>query len=361
MAPDGAVAYIGRRQEDVWSLAAAIVAAKSEGDETVADRAFGRMKREYPLTARGLPIVPRHAPGAFSPRGVDGKPMTFNGLAIYLLNVAADAVLAHGAGRSSPLPADRQGGGFVDDGQNGFATVRHGDIWFAVHRRRLPPDVRNDFGLVAAKWRSPAGVWVDILRPRPMRFDAGETAGPVIERAGQLLFPYGDSIARRRGGVVEVRGRIGADPATFRYKPVARGVQLTMTAQPGDVVVYTAYAPTGGAQVHHGALSYPTGVVKARPRPDSVRLEQGFASCCDPRMTAARLRVRARGNGMVTFTVSAHGTRRPAATARTAAPDKGNPRWWLGPLAAIAAVVLAATARRRNVVRRRRRPGRTRV
>jgi hypothetical protein len=362
MAPDGTVAYIGRRQEDLWSLAAAVAAAEMRGDAPVADRAFARIKERYPLTQRGLPIVPRAGRGAFSPRGVDGRPMTFNGLSIYLLNLAADSAPAKAPPRGRPLRADREGGSFVDDAENGFATIRHGDVWFAVHRRRVPPDLRNDFGLMAAKWRSPDGVWVDILRPRPMRFDAGETAGPVIERAGQRLFPYGSSISRRRGDVVEVRGGIGSDAATFRYSPVPRGVQMSVKAQPGDVVVYTAYAPTGETRVRRGVVSYPSGVVKARPRPDGVRLEQGFASCCDIRMVAARMRVRARGNGVVTFTVLAHGTRRPApAAAGTSPPSDGNPQWWLGPLAAVAAVLLAATARRRNVVRRRRRSRRTRV
>lgn len=361
MAPDGTVAYIGRRQEDLWSLAAAVAAAEMQGDEPPADRAFARIEHRYPLTGRGLPIVPRSGRGAFSPRGVDGKPMTFNGLAIYLLNVAADSAPAIAPHGGRPLRADRDGTGFVDDAENGFATVRHGNVWFAVHRRRLPPDLRNDFGLVAAKWRSAGGLWIDILRPRPMRFDAGETAGPVIERGGQVLFPYGDSIALRRGGVAEVRGRIGSDPATFRYTPLVRGVQLTMKAQPGDVVVYTAFGPTGETRVRHGTVSYASGVVTARPRPDAIRLDPGFASCCDVRMVAARMRVRARGNGIVTFRILAHGTRRPPPAPRAAAPSNGSPHWWLGPLAAVAAVVLAATARRRNVVRRRRRPWRTRV
>jgi hypothetical protein len=337
MAPDGTVAYIGRRQEDLWSLAAAM----ASGDRTVAGRAFARIKAAYPLTGRGLPIVPRHGPGAFAQRGVDGKPMTFNGLAIYLLNLAADTPLGGGG----PLRSDR-GGAFVANTQNGFASVRHGDIWYAVHRRRMPPDLRNDFGLMALKWRGPKGVWQDILRPRPMRFDAGETAGPVVERAGQRLLPSGDSIAAGRGGTVVVKGHVGLQPATFRYVPTPRGVRITMRTQPGDVVAYTVYGPAGATKVRRGAVSYPTGVVKASPRPASVRLEGGFASCCDARMVAARMRVRARGNGIVSFTVAAHGTRRPVPVSTLNPTSSGGATWWIGPLAAIAAVLLAATVRR---------------
>lgn len=357
MAPDGTVAYIGRRQEDVWSLAAAAAAAEMAGEQAVADRALARIEDGYPLTARGLPIVPRRGRDAFSPRGVDGKPMTFDGLAIYLLNVAADAAPAR-PGRARALPADRQGA-FVDDSQNGFAAVRHGAVWFAVHRRRLPPDLRNDFGLVAAKWRSPSGVWVDLLRPRPMRFDAGETAGPVIERAGQRFFPYGDSMVVGRGGRVLVRGRVGVQPASFAYSPIRRGVRMTFHAQPGDVVAYTAYVPSGQTTVHRGTVSYPGGAVRARPRPASVRLEGGFASCCDAHMAAARMRMHAGRSGVVTVTVAAPGVRRTA-PAPVAAPRRHHRSAWLGPLAALAAVLLAATARRRSAAGRRRRPRRPR-
>ncbi len=346
MAPDGTVAYIGRRQEDLWSLAAAM----ATGDRAVASRAFARIQAEYPLTSRGLPIVPRRGAGAFSPRGVDGKPMTFNGLAIFLLNLAADTPQRGGGA----LRSDRNGA-FVDNAQNGFAAVRHDDVWFAVHRRRLPPDLRNDFGLVAARWRSSNGAWHDILRPRPMRFDAGETAGPVVERAGQRLLPAGDSIAVGRGGAVTVNGRVGLQPATFHYTPTRRGVRMSMRTQPGDVVAYTVYGPAGTTHVRRGAVSYPTGVVKASPRPASVRIEHGFASCCDVRMVAARMRVRARGNGTVSFVVSAHGTRRPAPAAAATSSGGGGSHWWIGPLAALVAVLLAATVRRDSTYRRRRR------
>jgi hypothetical protein len=102
-------------------------------------------------------------------------------------------------------------------------------------------------------------------------------------------------------------------------------------------------------------VSYPTGVVKARPRPASVRRERGFASCCDARMVAARMRVQAPASGVVTFTVSAHGTRRPAPATATGSSGGASAAWWIGPLAALAAVLLAATVRRDSTYRRRRR------
>jgi hypothetical protein len=86
-----------------------------------------------------------------------------------------------------------------------------------------------------------------------------------------------------------------------------------------------------------------------------VGVERGFASCCDARMVAARMRVRARGNGTVSFTVSSHGTRRPAPAAAATTGDDSGRVWWIGPLVALAAVLLAATVRRDSTYRRRRR------
>jgi hypothetical protein len=217
MAPDGTVAYIGKRQETLWSLAAAIAAAEialahagpehPERYRAVADRALARMRARYPLTPRGLPIVPRDDRGAFAAEGVDGDPMTFNGLSLFLLNLAADAA-PEAPQQPGVLPADADGE-FVDRAQNGFAAVRRGDVWFAVHARDRPRDVRNDFGFMAAKWRAPSGGWLDVLAPRPMRFDDAETAGPVVEREGRRLVPAGGPIAVREDGVVEVDGTLG--------------------------------------------------------------------------------------------------------------------------------------------------------
>jgi hypothetical protein len=366
MAPDGAVAYIGKRQESVWSLAATVASAEiairaGDADDgareryrAASDRALARIRARYPLTSRGLPIVPRSGPDAFSPDGVDGDPMTFNGLALLLLDLAADAA-PEDAGDAAALPADADGA-FVDRAQNEFAAVRHGDVWFAVHGQDRPRDVRNDFGLVAAKWRAPSGGWVDVLRPRPMRFDDGETAGPVVERGGRRLVPTGGPIAVRGGGRVEVAGSLGGEPATFTFFPAARGVRIAMPARAGDVVTYSAYLPAAEARVgaDGAAVSDRDAAVTATPPPASVRLDDGFSSCCDVRLVAARIRVPVRADGTVSFTVAARADARwPAPIGASA--DGGTTRWWIAALALLAASALGLALRRRAVVRRRRR------
>jgi hypothetical protein len=364
MAPDGTVAYIGKRQEGIWSLAGAIAAAEiavraaDAGDgeralyRAVSDRALARLRALYPLTPRGLPIVPRSGPDAFSPDGVDGDPMTFNGLALFLLNLAADG--AEG-GDTAALPADSDGA-FVDRTQNGFAAVRHGDVWFAVHRRHPPRDVRNDFGLVAAKWRAPSGGWVDVLPPRPMRFDVAESAGPVVERDGRRLVPLEGALAVGSEGEVTVRAALGGEPATYRFTPLARGVRISLPARAGDVVIYTAYLPADEARVDGEAVASRDTVVSASPAPSSIELDDGFASCCDPRMVAARIRVPVRADGTASFTVAARaGARAPAPLGAPAGGADGGSPWWLVAALALVAVAVGLVLRRRAVVRPRRR------
>ncbi len=372
MAPDGTVSYIGKRQESLWSLAATVAAAElalagaDAGNaarsryRAAADRALARIRARYPLTPRGLPIVPRDGADAFSTAGVDGDPMTFNGLALFLLNLAADAAPEDEGGDAPALPADGDGA-FVERAQNGFAAVRRGNVWFAVHRRDPPRDLRNDFGLVAAKWRAPSGGWIDVVRPRPMAFDDTETAGPVVERDGRRVTPVGESIALEDGGAVVVRGLLGEEPTAFRFTPAGRGVRMTFWARAGDVVTYTAYLPADEAEVAGAAVSDRGATVSASPRPASIALYRGFASCCDARMVAARMRIPVRADGTVTITTAARADARAPAPIGPAASG-GGPSWWAAALAvvALAGLTLGVLARRRTIARRVRRRRRTR-
>ena len=328
MAPDGSMAYIGRRQEVSWALAATMAATQVDAP-AAADRAFRRLEERYPITPKGQPIVPRTDDEMFYPRGFDGRQMPFNGLTLYLLNVAAD-MAPEVEPDLPPLPADGDGA-FVEPKQLGFAAVRHGDVWFAVHRRADPPDLRNDFGLVAAKWHSASGDWVDIVRPRPYEIDRKETAGPVVERDGRRIRAGGGPISLRAAGGVRVGGQIPVD-----FTPTERGVRIAVEAKAGDKVTYTQYLPIG---------SKPEPYVRATPAP-AIKEELGFTSCCDVRMVAARLEVQARQDGPVVYDVG------PLPGAEPSAPDGARsdgdgPPWWPWAVGLVIAVALAALLYRR--------------
>lgn len=374
MGPDGSLAYMGRRQEQSWALAAAAAGGEigarllrsrrgpASALHSVANRAFARLVRLHGVTPAGIRIVPRRGRRAHSKRGIDVSTIAFNGLTVYFLNLAADAAAASRSSSSAALTADRNGA-FLDPAQAGLAAVRRGNVWYAVHRRRTSLDARYDFGLLALKLRGRRGAWRDLLRPRPK---GGQTAGPVIfEREGVRLLPYGDTISLGKGGSVIVRGRFEpgnevrrarsdafrfARPATWRFAPLARGAKVSFRARRGDRVVLTTYLPAGQAHTDGASVWDSTSRATTRPRPARIRWRRGFASCCDVRLVAADMIVRPRRSGVVTYTLSAKANARPARSRSERETD--GERGWLLAAPAGAAVLLALALTRRRLRRR---------
>lgn len=371
MAPDGDVAYIGRRQQQGWALASSMLAAATArrlgglGDasslEAVADRAFTRLRRVNRFGPGGLGAVPREltrAGGGY--RGVDANQIVSSSLVIFLLNLAADEEERAGEGHAGALPADSDGS-FLDRSQAGFAAVRRGDVWFAVHRRPHGADRRYDFGLVALKQRVPGGGWRDLLRPRPLtRGLTADSAGPVIVGAGRRWLPWGERIAVAGGGVVVVRGGWRAQDGTwlrrgvtFRFAPVAGGVALTFPLRRGDKVRLTTFLPRAGAGRSGRTVFDDVSVASLSLAPDSVRMKPGFASCCDADLVAATMQVQARRDGPLSYTVRARAAER-AATGGGGEAGGGLPAWVVAALA-LAAVAAVIVLLRVWTLRRRRR------
>jgi MYXO-CTERM domain-containing protein len=246
--------------------------------------------------------------------------MVFNGLALYLLNVAADQPAAHSP-QPAGLPSDRDSV-FVDRGQARFAAVRRGDVWFAVHARRDPPDLRYDSGLIAGKWRSPSGRWVDFVAPRPFVLDAGETAGPVILRGSRTLHPAEGPISVARGGTVTA--------GSVRFRPESRGVTVSLSARRGDTVAYTTYGPA--------ATSSPPGRTRV--------VRKHLASCCALDLTERRISVPVRRSATVSFRL---GVAAPAP--RHASSSGGGSLWWTVPAVVALALAAFALSRRRRPIK----------
>src|SRR3954454_18221863 len=264
IAPDGDVAYLGRRQEQAWALASAIYAAAVASGEpgfdagvmrAVEDRAFARLVSVNRFGPGGLGAVPRDLSRARDYHGIDANSVVPAALTVFLLNLASDAAASSGGAAAGQLPADADGS-FLEPEKTGFAAVRHGDLWYAIHRRVITYDRRYDFGLVALKQRDASGRWHDVLRPRPnTRGPSWDSAGPVIERDGVLYLPYGDSIAVGAGGSVVVRGGYRSEDGvwlrqgvTFRFRPVTGGVAMSFPLLAGDVARVATYVPAGAGR-----------------------------------------------------------------------------------------------------------------
>jgi hypothetical protein len=256
MAPDGDVAYIGRGQGQVWTVAASLDAlciAAAQSPSPVwrgrflagAALAAQRLRAVYPVAGWGFPLVPRLAleSAAEAPNylGIDGYANTvqYNGLALWALSDAARTLAHVPGGSAQPVPSQTDGV-FLDPLQARFATVTRGGLWFAVHGTDSNTgDARYGFGLIAAEMRTPSG-WMPALPPRPLT--SAPTAGGLAMRdGGRLLYPIGSSMTASPGGEVAVRGGWGPrrpqlDPGTvwtFRPTPRGDGVSLSFQARAG--------------------------------------------------------------------------------------------------------------------------------
>jgi hypothetical protein len=257
--------------------------------------------------------VPRKLAAGDSFRGLDANATTPVALTIFLLNLASDQAEATGFAKPRALPADAQGA-FIEPDKMAFAAVRHGDLWYVVHRNRVGYDRRYDFGLVALKQRDAQGRWHDIMRPRPdTRGHTHDSAGPVLDVGGRRYLAHGTSIELRAGGVVLVHGGFQSQDGkflrrgvTFTFAPVRGGVRMSFPLRAGDDARLTAYMPDGqvrrrGATVYD---SHSSAVVS--PAPTRFRfLARGLASCCDKSLIEASALFRAPADRTYTYTVRA--------------------------------------------------------
>jgi hypothetical protein len=336
MAPDGDVAYLGRRQEQAWALSSAIYAAvvgqqmrgtsarDAGGLRTVADRAFARLLTVNGNGPGGIGAVPRKMLPGMSFHGLDANAVTPVALTIFMLNLASDQAAAGGLATPRPLPADSDGA-FLERTHMAFAAVRHGDLWYVVHRNRITYDRRYDFGLVALKQRDANGRWHDVMRPRPnTRGHTQDSAGPVIERGTKVRFlPHGTSIEVRAGGVVLVHGGFQTQErqwlrrgVTFRFAPVQEGVRMTFPLRAGDNARVTDFVPDGQARRAGNTIYDDHSSAVVSPAPTRFRfLARGLGSCCDASLIEAMALLHAPRDQTYTYTVRAANGPPPGAAA----------------------------------------------
>ena len=342
MAPDGDVAWLGRRQQEAWAAASAVTAGiagarvvririgERDSLRTMARDALIRLVTHHPISANGLANTPRTFtdPAPDFSRGVQSDPINSNGLAVFLLNLAADRA---GTYSTSSIPMDFDGHMIVPD-QSGFASVRHAGVWYAVRRLARRTDLRSEFGLLAVKVRRGDG-WQDLLEPRPVSghgtLTGGSTIGPVIVRGGRRYRPLGLRFRPGAAGAMTVVTQFSAGSRRFtvpvRYTPVPDGVSVGLATRPSDIVEFTSFHPTAELQFFPDGVGDKSAKI-AVPRLEGVTRREGFVSCCEPQLTAVTLRVLPDAGNWVSYRVS-------AAASQVAAIDASAMR---SPVAALA-------------------------
>ena len=327
LGPDGDIAYIGRRQEQSWALAAAVAAAQAglaglnPGAApagrwaALATRGFDRLIRVHGIGSWGIRVAPREdlSPSNYT-RGIDVQNVNYNGLTAFLLDLAADVAPA-AQPQPASLVADRDDGWFLDPVDGRFATVRTGNLWYVVHGHRGTSDARYDFGTMVLKKRE-NGTWTDILHPRPMTVSGTKSAGPAIEVHGRRWLPSPGRLKIVHGGGVDVSGGFVQDrdrshslgrKVTFHFRTVHDdGVRMSFRALRGDVVKLTTFLPASEERREPGtAVGDRRSIATMTPKPDKLTIDHGFSSCCDLDLVAATLQVKMRRSGAVGYTLRA--------------------------------------------------------
>jgi hypothetical protein len=298
--PDGDVSYMGRGQGQVWTMASAAAACALAmrllaGERPLASRCEGLLDTELRALAvrrrlggTGIATVPRLS----WTRGVDryANPTDYDGLCVYALNLAADAV----AGLADPgelaPPGAVEGERFVDSGGSGLATADRGGLWFAVHRRSASPrDSRWGFGLMALE-RLRAGVWRSALTGRPLGPGA---QGPLLVVGRHVYAPRGRSIRVEPGAIVIrggwYEGRRLVRPASFRYEATSRGVLLRVPVARGEKLIVREWTLPGAP----GTLSVLAPLDRQAASRVSLRLGNADSDSLD--QISHSVRVRRRG------------------------------------------------------------------
>jgi hypothetical protein len=271
LAPDGNVAYIGRGQGQVWTVAATVdalsIAAASTASSMWRGRylagvelALSRLRTVYPLNAWGFPLVPRLAqrePGQTQNYlGIDGyaNAVEYNGLSLWALRNAAQTLTSTPAAPAQAVPSTTNGV-FLDPSHTQFTAVTRGNLWFVIHGTDSDPaDARYDFGLVAAELRTTQG-WRAAL-PYPPLTSSATTGGPALLVGGQTLRAVASKMTTTAEGEVSIHGGWAwnysrnptVDPGTvWTYRPTSAddGIALSFRARPGHTYQFQVWYQAG--------------------------------------------------------------------------------------------------------------------
>lgn len=325
-APDGDMGYFGRSLEQSWAysgLAAGNEAAANQPGTSatdaaryrvVSDRALARLRDVYGSGPKGWWILPALREQPTQLFGIDRYigAVAFSGLTLVTLNWALDEMERNDTRAVASVPTDRNFAVALGQGDGRFATVRQGDVWFAVRRKRStkrPNDLRYDFGLIALKVRQ-GGVWTGVVRARPKTNQAFDSAGPTLVTASQIGLPRGERLRVRRGTVVVAGGYRTPDrkwlrqSVTWTYRAVPCGVKLTFFAIAGEYYQYSVFLrrDAGRPSLRGRTLVGGTSKVLFTYRPVSILRRGGYASGNDASLTRVRLTLFAPKTGPMSIT-----------------------------------------------------------
>lgn len=268
MAPNGETSYIGRGQGQVWVSAVALdalaTAAKHAKDPiwkqrylSASSRLVDHLETAYtPDKKLGLPLVPRLKNKDLdnvSYNGLDyyASYNMYEGLALFGLRKARD-ILKTEDDSATATASNEVDSTYIDPSQTKFATVKHGNIWYALHGGDALPDARYDFGVVNAQ-KKVGDRWIPAMPHRP-HTDEKTSAGGAIRIDGKTMLPTAQKISSNGNGVVTMYGgwtdKPNSKPTLDRntkwtFTPSESGVTMEFTPKESREYEFTTWYEAG--------------------------------------------------------------------------------------------------------------------
>ncbi|MDX6683477.1 MAG: hypothetical protein QOG94_3516 [Solirubrobacteraceae bacterium] len=313
--PNGEASWMGRGQDQVWTLAAAAYAGM-QGSVLFAhsDRALSARLRQLAdvelaalggrLGADGLHQTPLGRAGR---AGIDHYACAVGNAAHALvwLELARD-VAPYVRGPRRALPAQTPGAHASDPRSSGLMTLRTATTWIAVHRRRSHrSDERYDFGLLRALVRGADGSWTSLLPARPIvrPGSASAPSGPLLVRGGRVSEPVasGGGVSATSARLAGAwRGAAGTVRAAWSWTPAGGGVTMRSSCPRGAALRLTIWLPADGPLTRTGRGLGRGGYSVALSQAFKLRAQPGrYASAREPHLTAYRVLTPCSGRTLV--------------------------------------------------------------
>src|SRR4051812_31521745 len=326
-APDGDIGFFGRSMEESWAQTGtalgAEVAAQSGASarwrtryRALREATLERLRDAYGNGPRGFHFIPAlELSDRLGMRALEqyAGAASFTGLALLQLNWLLDAMPAGGDPAGS-LASDFQSATELSRGQSTFATVRHGDSWYALKQgrslRREPGDLRYDAGLVTLKRRQKDGSWLQVVPYKPFTDDrAADSGGPFLDNGGPRGYLWARDLRVRNGAVTlsgagfrENEGAWQRTGMRFRYTPTACGVRVAFRGRRGETIEYAAFLRSYRQRpsISRTELTDSVQRVTPHPAPTAVHVDgQLYYSASDPSLKRVRMRWKLRSNRVV--------------------------------------------------------------
>lgn len=316
-APDGKLTSSGRSVNESWTQSAgayslAVIGKKSHSSTklSLADRAIDRIGADYgggPGVSWVTPALNQNYGAARKTVDPYTKTTERKALALNYLN-RTNSLIKSSASSATALP-DIDGSRVLSSGSGRFATVKSGDLWYAVRERALG-SMRFDFGVVGMQKKNLKGEWENVMPTRPA---VGGSAGPALYAGNGPTFPRGKSISvtgnkvNINGNYEYKSGKVARSGVRFSIEPMPNGKCVKTTVenpQAGDAYQTSTFFRGSNAPVNKngvlygsdGQAMYVDGGVDQK-----LSAEANYASASDAVLT--RQKIVARSNGDKPFSL----------------------------------------------------------